>query len=178
MSIITFLKDNPMAAAGMTAIIGGGTSTIIISWILNKFKWIPESIGKYLTSFFTTNILIKEQLITEYDSNIVTGTELFISSLNNKILNQNKYTKLKDIKQTIPGMYYIFETFRQYKVIMTIRVSTIQNTSGNNYTSKTELSMYSFSVMGSSKNRQIMVDHINKMIADNMVNKSEFDMTT
>ena len=107
MSISTFLKDNPMVMAGITAIVGGGTSTVIVTWLLNKVKWIPESLGNQITSFFKTNVLIKEQLM-DHDGNTLAGIEAFLNSLDNKILNQNKYTKVKQIKQTIPGTYYIF----------------------------------------------------------------------
>ena len=88
MSISTFLKENPMVVAGITAIVGGGTSTVIITWLLDKFKWIPESLGNQITSFFKTNVLIKEQLM-DHDGNTLAGIEAFLNSLDNKILNQN-----------------------------------------------------------------------------------------
>ena len=170
MSISTFFKDNPMVMAGITAIVGGGTSTVIITWLLNKFKWIPESMGNQVTSFFKTNVLIKEQLI-DHDGNIVAGIEAFLDSLNNKILNQNKYTKLKQLKQTIPGTYYIFNKFREFKVIILLNVSTDKNTTGHTNASKTEVSSYSLSIIGSSKNRDKVLKIIHNTIAEHTTSK-------
>ena len=176
MSISTFLKENPMVMAGITAIVGGGTSTVIITWLLNKFKWIPESLGNQITSFFKTNVLIKEQLM-DHDGNTLAGIEAFLNSLDNKILNQNKYTKVKQIKQTIPGTYYIFNKFKEFRVIILLKISVDKNTTGHQHASKTEVSSYALSIIGGAKNRSRVLSIVYKTIEEHTMSKNAVDIS-
>ena len=54
--IVEFFKSNPMAAA----IVGGGTSTAIITYLLKKLVWIPVSAWFFITRMCTTRITISE----------------------------------------------------------------------------------------------------------------------
>ena len=145
------------------AIIGGGTSTAVITYILNKMKWIPISIYNYIANFFVSNVQITESEYHSGDYHVdkVRELEKYIRSFNNRIIRNNiKLDSEISYSKLTPGLYYIFKSLMTDGVILVIYTFMYDNKSGSG---KSAIQKYNIGVVGLTYFRE---KFIQKLIID------------
>ena len=168
--IVEFFKSNPMAAA----IVGGGTSTAIITYLLKQLVWIPNSIWFFITRMCTTRITISETF-SDAGSEIfvidrLKGISEYLLSLNHPLINNNIVTldtSYNDNRINV-GRYYILSQFKKYRVIIKLDIHTLnesnQSMPANNYSTKTKLYEYTVNITGRAFDRKLYETAMNDEI--------------
>lgn len=157
MFIVDFFKHNPLALA----ILGGGTSTAILTYLLNTIKWIPNTIFSSILAYITTKIRLTDGVafLGEDVVDKVKELENMIRGFKNKVIDnslnldaeEGSYTKLT------PGMYYVFKTVFTYRIILVISVDIVEN-KADGY--KALLHRYDLKVIGFDRHRQAFIDDL------------------
>ncbi len=145
------------------AIIGGGTSTAVITYVLNKMKWIPISLYKYVANFFVSNVQITESEYHsgEYHVDKVRELERYIRSFNNRIIRNNiKLDSEITYSKLTPGLYYIFKSLMTDGVVLVIYTYMYDNKAGS---AKSAIQKYNIGVIGLTYFRE---KFIQKLIVD------------
>ena len=168
--IVEFFKSNPMAAA----IVGGGTSTAIITYLLKQLVWIPNSIWFFITRMCTTRITISETFSDAGSEKFVIdrlkGISDYLLSLNHRLINNNILTldtSYNDNRINV-GRYYILSQFKKYRVIIKLDIHTLnesnQSMAANNYSTKTKLYEYTVNIIGRAFDRKLYEEAMNAEI--------------
>lgn len=169
MFIVDFFKSNPLALA----ILGGGTSTAIITYLLNTVKWIPNTIISTFMARITTRVQLTENIHFHSDTDVdkIRELESFIRTFKHRVIDNSlnldsggAYTKLPQ------GIYYIFKTVLTDFVIMTINVSSIEN-KGGGY--KALIHRYDLHIIGTTKRRKRFINKLNDVFENKKTKSSD-----
>ncbi len=109
----------------IASIVGGGTITAVIGWVLSQLTWIPKIWFSQLAKIFKTNIVIREGLNS---SSHIQGLIHFLKSVGNKTLQENIQIKSGNGNgnSVVSGFYFIPELMKTNRVLVFLSVSEIE----------------------------------------------------
>lgn len=139
----------------VASIVGGGTITAVIGWVLSQLTWIPDIGFSQLAKIFKTNIVIRERLNS---NSHIQGLIHFLKSVGNKTLQENIQIKSgsgignSDSNSVVSGFYFIPELMKTNRVLVFLSVSEVENKGGSN-SSKVTVTSFHLTIVGLHKNR-------------------------
>ncbi len=158
----------------VASIVGGGTITAVIGWVLSQLAWIPEIWFSQLAKIFKTNIMIREAL----NSNSQTqGLIRFLQSVGNRTLQENIQIKngIGYNTSVVSGFYFIPELMKTNRVLAFLSVSEIENKSGGN-SSKVTVTSFQLTIVGLHKDRIKLSDDMFSYIKNYTNSLYDFDV--
>ncbi len=143
----------------IASIVGGGTITAVIGWVLSRLTWIPNLIFSQISRYFKTDIIIREGLEC---STSTRGLIILLEETGNRSIKENKYIKDGSINKVsiVPGFYFIHEFMKKHKVLVFLRITETENKSGNARSEKVTVASFQLTIVGLCKNRKQFTENI------------------
>ena len=169
MWILDFFKNNPYAVA----ILGGTTSSMIVGYLLNSVKWIPNTIISSIMAHITTVVQLNESqdYSQDYSTDKIRELELYIRSFKHRVVDNSLNLDSSGNYIRLPeGIYYIFKTLIKHKVIMSISVTSIENKSA---VFKALIYRYRIKIIGFNKHRSVFVNNLQERLENKKANEMD-----